>query len=79
MGVTRLYSYHVPDYVRDGRLRIILHYAEPPALPVHILTPRGRATVAALQPEGFPVTPKSNGAEGKGEVSCLGWDRSEPL
>ncbi|MBY3496916.1 LysR family transcriptional regulator [Rhizobium laguerreae] len=49
MGVTRLYSYHVADYVRDGRLRIILPHAEPPALPVHILTPRGSSTVPKVR------------------------------
>lgn len=47
--MTRLYSYHVAEYVRDGRPRIILPHAEPPALPVHILTPRGRSTVPKVR------------------------------
>jgi DNA-binding transcriptional LysR family regulator len=49
MGVTRLYSYHVANYVRDGRLKIVLSHAEPPALPVHILTPQGRASVPKVR------------------------------
>jgi DNA-binding transcriptional LysR family regulator len=49
MGVTRLYSYHVAEYVRDGRLRVVLSQAEPPALPVHILTPQGRAAVPKVR------------------------------
>jgi len=49
MGVTRLYSYHVAEYVRDGHLRVVLPQAEPPALPVHILTPQGRAAVPKVR------------------------------
>ncbi len=49
MGVTRLYSYHVARLVRDGRLKIILARAEPSALPVHILTPQGRAAVPKVR------------------------------
>ena len=37
MGVTRLYSYHLADHVRDRRLRIILADAEPPPQPAHLL------------------------------------------
>ncbi|RWX16860.1 LysR family transcriptional regulator [Rhizobium leguminosarum] len=49
MGVTRLYSYHVAEYVRDARLRVVLPQAEPPALPVHILTPQGRAAIPKVR------------------------------
>jgi DNA-binding transcriptional LysR family regulator len=49
MGVTRLYSYHVADHVRDGRLRVILPHEEPPALPVHIITPQGRVAVPKVR------------------------------
>lgn len=49
MGVTRLYSYHVAEYVRDARLRVVLPQAEPPALPVHLLTPQGRAAVPKVR------------------------------
>ncbi|AUW42624.1 LysR family transcriptional regulator [Rhizobium leguminosarum] len=49
MGPTRLYSYHVAEFVRDGRLVIVLADAEPPALPVHLLTPQGRTTVPRVR------------------------------
>jgi DNA-binding transcriptional LysR family regulator len=49
MGVTRLYSYHVAEYVRDGRLKILLQDDEPPPLPVHVLTPQGRAAVPKVR------------------------------
>jgi DNA-binding transcriptional LysR family regulator len=49
MGLTRLYSYHVAEFVRDGRLVIILADAEPPALPVHLLTPQGRTNVPKVR------------------------------
>jgi DNA-binding transcriptional LysR family regulator len=41
-GLTRLYSYHVAALVQAGRLRVVLHDAEPPAVPAHLLTPEGR-------------------------------------
>jgi hypothetical protein len=44
-GLTRLYSYHVAEYVKDGRLKIVLADAEHPPLPVHLLTPPGRMAV----------------------------------
>ncbi|KPH06231.1 LysR family transcriptional regulator (plasmid) [Rhizobium acidisoli] len=49
MGVTRLYSYHVAGYVRDARLKVLLPQAEPPALPVHILSPQGRTAVPKVR------------------------------
>jgi DNA-binding transcriptional LysR family regulator len=48
-GLTRLYSYHVGEYVRDGRLTIILADAEHPPLPVHLLTPPGRMAVPKVR------------------------------
>lgn len=36
-GITRLYSYHVADAVRDGRLRLLLTDFEPRPLPVNIV------------------------------------------
>lgn len=48
-GVTRLYSYHVAEYVRDGTLKIVLAGAEPPPLPVHLLSPHGRMTVPKVR------------------------------
>lgn len=41
-GVTRLYAYHVIEHVQDGSLKILLRDAEPPGLPVHLVTPHGR-------------------------------------
>jgi DNA-binding transcriptional LysR family regulator len=41
-GVTRLFSYHVAEQVREGALTLILTDAEYPPLPVHLITPEGR-------------------------------------
>src|SRR4029077_6053408 len=49
LGLTRLYSYHVAECVRDGRLRIVLADAEHPPLPVHLLTPPGRVAVPKVR------------------------------
>jgi DNA-binding transcriptional LysR family regulator len=49
IGLTRLYSYHVAEYVRDGRLRIVLANAEHPPLPVHLLAPHGRMSVPKVR------------------------------
>jgi DNA-binding transcriptional LysR family regulator len=48
-GLTRLYSYHVAEYVKDGRLKIVLADAEHPPLPVHLLTPPGRLAVPKVR------------------------------
>jgi DNA-binding transcriptional LysR family regulator len=49
LGLTRLYSYHVAEDVRDGRLRIVLANAEHPPLPVHLLAPHGRMSVPKVR------------------------------
>ncbi|PZM16284.1 LysR family transcriptional regulator [Rhizobium tubonense] len=49
LGVTRLYSYHVAQYVKDGRLKIVLADAEPSPLPVSLLTPQGRISVPKVR------------------------------
>lgn len=49
LGLTRLYSYHVAEFIRDGRLRIVLSDTEPAALPVHLLTPHGRTSVPKVR------------------------------
>lgn len=49
VGLTRLYSYHVSDAVRDGRLKVILGDAENAPLPVHLLTPPGRVSVPKVR------------------------------
>ena len=48
-GVTRLYSYHVAEHMKDGRLEIVLADAEHPPLPVHLLTPQGRMAVPKVR------------------------------
>jgi DNA-binding transcriptional LysR family regulator len=48
-GVTRLYTYHVADRVRDGALEIVLRDAEPQPLPVHLITPRGRTSTPKVR------------------------------
>ncbi|MQW13007.1 LysR family transcriptional regulator [Sinorhizobium meliloti] len=48
-GLTRLYSYHVAEYVRDGRLEIVLADAEHPPLPAHLIAPQGRMSVPKVR------------------------------
>lgn len=48
-GITRLFSYHVGEEVRAGRLKIVLADAEPAPLPVHIITPEGRLSVPKVR------------------------------
>ena len=48
-GLTRLYSYHVADAVSRGELQVVLADAEYPALPVHLLAPRNRASVPKVR------------------------------
>ena len=48
-GLTRLYSYHVAEAVKDGQLRVVLADAEYPPLPIHLLTPAGRASVPKVR------------------------------
>jgi DNA-binding transcriptional LysR family regulator len=48
-GLTRLYSYHVAECVKNGRLKIVLAEAEPPPLPVYLLTPHGRVSVPKVR------------------------------
>lgn len=48
-GVTRLYTYHVADRVRDGSLQILLREAEAAAMPVHLIVPQGRLSVPKVR------------------------------
>lgn len=48
-GVTRLFSYHVADPVRGGRLQIVLAGDEHPPLPVHVIAPHGRLSVPKVR------------------------------
>ncbi|MFZ0266442.1 LysR family transcriptional regulator [Caulobacter sp.] len=49
LGVTRLYTYHVAEHVLEGSLRILLRDAEPPPLPVHLVTPQGRSSTPKVR------------------------------
>ena len=48
-GVVRLFSYHIADQIRDGRLQILLDKDEHPPLPVHLLAPPGRLSVPKVR------------------------------
>jgi DNA-binding transcriptional LysR family regulator len=48
-GLTRLYSYHVAEAVKAGQLKVVLADAEFPAMPIHLLTPQGRAAVPKVR------------------------------
>jgi DNA-binding transcriptional LysR family regulator len=48
-GVTRMFSYHIADQVRDGSLEIVLAAHEPPPLPVHVIAPQGRLSVPKVR------------------------------
>lgn len=48
-GVTRLFSYHIGEEIRDGRLQILLARDEHPPLPVHLLAPQGRFDVPKVR------------------------------
>jgi DNA-binding transcriptional LysR family regulator len=41
-GVTQLLSYQVAEYLRDGKLKVVLEKFEPAALPVHVMHREGR-------------------------------------
>lgn len=49
LGITRLYSYHVAEAVKAGSLEIVLADFEYPSLPVHLLTPPGRAAMPKVR------------------------------
>jgi len=48
-GVTRLFSYHIADEIRDGPLQLLLSKDEHPPLPVHLLVPQGRLSVPKVR------------------------------
>jgi DNA-binding transcriptional LysR family regulator len=48
-GVTRLFSYHIADEIRQGRLQILLGKDEHPPLPAHLLAPQGRFSVPKVR------------------------------
>ncbi len=48
-GVTRMFSYHIADQIREGSLRILLAGDEHAPLPVHLLAPHGRMQVPKVR------------------------------
>ncbi len=48
-GVTRMFSYHVAEQIKDGLLKIVLSDNEHAPLPVHLLTPQGRLAVPKVR------------------------------
>ncbi|GAB3090255.1 LysR substrate-binding domain-containing protein [Lysobacter terrae] len=48
-GVTRLLSYHVAPEIEQDALRIILPEAEPPPIPVNLVSPYGRLAVPKVR------------------------------
>jgi DNA-binding transcriptional LysR family regulator len=48
-GIARLFSYHIADEIRDGRMQILLDKDEPPPLPAHLLAPEGRFSVPKVR------------------------------
>jgi len=48
-GVTRVFSYHIAQQVKEGSLRILLTGHEHAPLPVHLLTPQGRLAVPKVR------------------------------
>jgi DNA-binding transcriptional LysR family regulator len=73
-GLTRLYSYHVAEHVKDGRLKIVLADAEHPPLPVHLLTPQGRTSVPKVRAFVDFATPRLRAAFARmaAEANVLG-------
>lgn len=48
-GVTRLFSYHIANEVKDGSLAVVLPDCENAPLPVNLLTPHGRLAVPKVR------------------------------
>jgi DNA-binding transcriptional LysR family regulator len=57
-GVTRVFSYQVADYVREGKLEVVLAGHEPPPLPVHVIVPNGRLSVPKVRAFGDFAVPR---------------------
>ena len=69
-GVTRLYCYHVADAVERGELKLLLTDWEMAALPVHLITPAGRASVPKVRAFLDFAAPRLRAAfNGLGDVS----------
>ena len=47
--MTRLFSYHIAEEIREGRLQILLGKDEYPPMPAHLLGPQGRFSVPKVR------------------------------
>jgi len=57
-GVTRVLSYQVRDHVAAGRLALLLEEWEAPPIPVHMVTPEGRLSLAKVRAFADFVVPR---------------------
>lgn len=48
-GVTRMFSYHIAEQLREGSLQVVLAGDEPPPFPVHLIAPHGRLQVPKVR------------------------------
>jgi DNA-binding transcriptional LysR family regulator len=48
-GITRLFSYHVAEQLSQATLQILLAQDEPPAVPLHLISPQGRLAVPKVR------------------------------
>ena len=48
-GVTRMFSYHIADQLRDGSLKIVLAGDEHEPIPVNVIAPHGRLQVPKVR------------------------------
>ena len=48
-GITRLFSYHAAEQLSQATLEILLAHAEHPAVPLHLISPRGRLAIPKVR------------------------------
>ncbi len=77
-GVTRMFSYHLADQIRDGSLQILLPDDEHPPLPVHLIAPHGRLQVPKVRAFADFAAPrlKAHFAKLTAEATRAGANRS---
>jgi DNA-binding transcriptional LysR family regulator len=49
LGVARLFSYQVTGQVQQGELEVVLAACEDPPMPVHVISPQGRLSLAKVR------------------------------
>jgi DNA-binding transcriptional LysR family regulator len=48
-GIVRILSYKIDRQIRDGRLVVLLPEDELPSVPIHLVIPEGRLSVAKVR------------------------------